>query len=189
VWDRQKGHAVSFTAEPTALSTSDDQAVREAAAASPDRFIEITPISQETQLQWMRRFVQDLDDPKLRDSLVLLLQATTRPFAAFASMLRGMPEVQRAWQARRHDLVTEEISRWSRDHGLTVDPLVGLSTKDGREQASEQALPSAQPRFGWTLNEVETRQMYRNAIERMPTEELLRLPIPLVYLLGGPESP
>lgn len=189
MWDKEEECAVIFTAKPTALSTSDDQAVREAVVAAPDRFIEITPVSQETQLRWMRRFVQDLNDPKLRDSLLLLLQATTRPFAAFASMLRGMPEVQGAWQARRRDLVTEEISRWSRDHGLTVDPLVSPSTKDGPEQASEQAPPSTQPRFGSKSNEVETRQMYRNAIDRMPTEELLRLPIPLVYLLDGPESP
>lgn len=188
LWDKQAESAVIFLAESAGGTTSQDDAVREAVAAMPDRFVEITPIPQDTQLQWIRSFVHDLDDPKLRDSLLLLLGTTNRPFAAFGSMLRGMPAIQQAWQAHRRELVVQEISRWARDHGLAVDPFADSATEQGSEQPTEQAPPLAESGLNVIRNEVETRRMYHSAIDRMPYEDLLRLPIPLVYLLDGSES-
>lgn len=117
---------------PRYWDARDKRVVEDAAPGERDpRFFLITPISLDQQVEWMRSFASEVEDP-LAEALRAVLD-TRRPAQAFAGLLRTNRRMQILWNQRRLDLVAEHIGRWASAHGLEISiwQEAGVSADDG----------------------------------------------------------
>lgn len=174
VFDREAAEARMFPREPHEVGEAPEHAsLRAALAADPNRFVEITPISQDKQLAWMREFANAEADPQLRLELQAALQ-TERPAAEFAARLRQTTTALYRWNRWREQRVGTVIQEWARTHQVDVAVY----------EEPEQRLPEPASVFGERLDDETLRRRLHEAVDRMPVAELLRLPIPLEYLIS-----
>jgi hypothetical protein len=174
VFDRESQEARMFPREPHEVGDAPQHAeLRAAVANDPHRFIEITPISQADQLAWMREFADAEIDSAVKEELTSGLQAV-RPAAAFAGRLRQTPTALQRWNRWREQRVADVIQEWARSNQLD------LAIYD------EASAPPSAPRrlVVEDLDDIALRTRLHEAIDRMPLAELLRLPIPLEYLIS-----
>ena len=150
----------------------DHAALRVAAGSDPTRFVEITPISQGEQLAWMREFADAETDSPLKTDLHAALGAE-RPAAEFAARLRQTPTALHRWNRWREQRVATVIQEWARNNQLE------LSLYEAQARPAE---PTGL--FTGTLDDEMLRRRLHEAIDKMPAPELLRLPIPLEYLIS-----
>ena len=97
---------------------------------SPDDFVEIQPISAETQVAWMRQFVGAHEiPPTLRDAIDAIVD---RPYssgvnAAFTGALGALGA---QWRQVRIKKVIDEIHAWAGAHGIPPERLSLRSTAE-----------------------------------------------------------
>lgn len=174
VFDRETGEARMFPRDPHEVGDAPQHAaLRAATADKADRFVEITPISQDAQLAWMREFADAETDSPLKSELQIALRSD-RPAAAFATRLRQSPTCLHRWNRLRELRVAAVIQEWARNHHLDV-----AVYEERQQQLVER------PRlFAETVDDQTLRQRLHEAVDKMPVAELLRLPIPLEYLIS-----
>lgn len=146
----------------------------------PVRYRRIVPSTQEDQIRWIDAFIDQLAPGEERDLLTATLDHN-RPIAAFAATISDLPDYQKAWRQTLSRNVTTRITEWVLEQQLTIDiyhqprPVSSSrpETISGPRQTSDT---QSQP-----ANEL--RRQVLEAVARMPLSELLRLPIPVEYLL------
>lgn len=178
VYDRANDKAVVLPGKPNPFQTGEQNRVREDLEQQPDRFVSIDPIERDIQLGWMNEFVAELSDPGLQQVFGVAL-ASDRPVAGFTRCVRTDPRLARMWQRRRVEKVRAEIKEWSEAHGLDI-------RVEERPQAPHPT--PAVPERGHDLGEgggevAALRDRLHTAIDRMTYGDLLRLPIPVEYIV------
>lgn len=181
-FDRELGQARVLPAEASRSEVGDDAELRHALAAQPDRFIEIKPIPMEQQLEWIRDFVQTHREQFLAEELSEAL-AAARPVQAFSQLIRTDAALLQEWNRTRLHHVGSVVEAWIGEHELGINPWEETALRgsplEGRPLRSEGNV-EVPAEF-----EVERlRQSLHRALDRMPAGELLRLPIPVEYLVG-----
>jgi hypothetical protein len=178
VYDRANDEAVVLPAKPNPFQTAEQNQLREELEQQPDRFVSIDPIDINVQLGWMNEFVAELSDPGLQQIFGVAL-ASDRPIAGFTRAVRTDPRLARMWQRRRVEKVRAEIEQWSEAHGLDI-------RTEERPEAPKPtpSVPERERDLDEGSGEVAAlRDRLHTAIDRMTYGDLLRLPIPVEYIL------
>lgn len=153
----------------------------EIAPAPADEWIEIIPVSSETQKAWAADFLskQDLGQfTKARQ----LVDSQNWSAPSFAGLIKEESEsVFREWNKYRSSLVSSEVQRWLMDNNLPVD--WAFQRHDSRLETplAEQVAPGAVI----VSSEENTRAVILSALAQLPTDQLLLIPIPAGILLAA----
>lgn len=173
----------------------------------PGRYYRVRPADQEMQLGWMNGFAAGLDDVVQRDRLMTALNAS-KPFAEFAAYMRKNAGLRALWRARFHQHVISVITEWLQSNDLAIDIYrvtsdalkaqrshqadVGSMSKAMRSGTRMYRAPgsyesaTADPVRSVQRSEVAVdglRHRIVRAVSLMPLHELLKLPIPVEYVL------
>lgn len=174
VYDVGGNRALMFPNEPHPVGELPEYTqVREQVQLAADRYIDISPITQETQVGWMRAFADAESDSAFRAELIAAL-TTHRPASSFTNHLRTRPQALSRWNRVRQERVEETIAAWAQTAPVTVEYLELV-----------QPMAPTSVRQGATLpaEETQLRAAVQHAVEVMPLADLLRLSIPLEYLI------
>jgi len=87
----------------------------------PEQHLRIEPASSREQYRWMERFVASVDDPVLRDRLLVSIDGKGA-FRRFKDVLLSFPVERERWFNYRADLLHCHINRWFENRGDTPDP-------------------------------------------------------------------
>jgi Uncharacterised protein family (UPF0158) len=175
LYDRERDAVGWLPTHASADEASQYAELRHAQADDAKRFVPILPIDRETTLGWIRDFVGSRDGVE-RETLERALEAQ-RPIQAFVAAARETSLIEE-WSAARLSEVRRRVEAWMRENDLTVDldhERQPLSLPKRRASAS-----SASHRVG----DDELRARVLEAVRRMSRGELLRLAIPVEYILG-----
>lgn len=146
----------------------------------PDRFIEIKPIPRSDQLQWMRDFTERLDPGPVKSALSNAL-TTDRPLADFARVVRNEPGIAERWHLRLTRQVKNVIAVWRAEHGVTLEVDDVSPVGSSRPKQPKRPRPFEAARLhGGSLDDM--RDAMLAVIAQLPTEELMQIKVPVVYL-------
>ena len=164
-----------FPAEPGPLGDKSPEfaAFRAEVQTAPAAFLDIEPISEATEVSWMREFAQGVDDPP-RAALLGAL-STSRPTSAFTALISGMSGERDRWKAARTQHVAQAIREWVASHRLEHIEVF---------ERNRTAAPARSPRLERAGPDDQVlRERIIRVIERLPLDELLALRVPLQYTL------
>jgi hypothetical protein len=159
-------------------------ALRRDAAASPDRFVAIEPFSREQTEEWMRAFIAAMGESPRRGALESAMTSGT-PIRAFVRTALELG-INDQWSAFRLARVRERIEAWAAQHGLQQ---LDLSVEQEPITTPSSRRARAEPRASHRISSAgrssvdELRDRVCVAVRQMSRGELLRLPIPLEYLI------
>ncbi len=171
LYDAEADRAVMFPETTTPFDPPEWSVQRDAAQRQPERFREIEPISMDTQLEWMRAFAREVRDQTSRELLQSALQSS-RPFGAFVRQVNIFPETRLQWHRFRLDNVLAVVAAWVQRNNLTIQ---------FQENRPRETAPSGKTTAD--VSEAAVRARLRAIIDRMPLSDLLRLEIPVGYIL------
>jgi len=177
VYDARDDAVRRFPPEPVPLEPPEQTERRRLWREEPERFHQITPITPDRQLEWMRTFASSAAEP-MRTALVLAL-SNDKPFRGFSLAARVDPATNARWQTERVRHVAEEIEGWASDAGIEpqiFEPSLN-SVRVGTTPARRQ--PAAQS------HDDDVRRKVHAAVERMPLSALYALSIPVEYLIDA----
>jgi hypothetical protein len=180
VYDAENDRAVRYPANPTALEPPDRIELRRLITEQPERFHKIEPVPFAEQLDWMRAFAEEQDDPASRENLRIAM-ASARPARAFSTVLSSNSALRSLWAARRVMLVEAAIRRWAEAAGLNDIEIVEAVQEPPVESASSARGPARTETDSEAERLLRMRDQIKRAIDRMPATELERLPIPFGY--------
>jgi hypothetical protein len=141
-----------------------------------DEWVEIHPISGETQTQWARNFLEASELQHRHD----LYDALSDPewFRRFPGLLREIDlRWSREWNKARSIAVSETIETWCATH--SISPAVAFQSPAARPFATP---PVVKPDCSGQMPAAKSRRdKILAALARTPTEFLLEIPIPGKY--------
>ena len=176
-WDLQTLRAIMVPAEPGQRDLPEHVAIRKEWEADPTRFVEIPGVSQEVQIAWMIEFAEAQPG-----SVGLLMRYALREeelkARAFSQAAREDPGIFQRWMNLRVSRTIDAIEAWKKEKGLEIDIYVVERSAD-----VEPASPS-QPHAAAPMGDEDLRGLLHAAIDRMTRAELLRLTVPLEYVVG-----
>ena len=182
LYDPRNDKAVMFPETPSPFDNAEHARVRAAWQAMPQSFIQISPISMETQLAWMQEFVDRLEEPS--KSALLKILGAARPFGAFTQAVRETPGLARDWSNFRVGRVTQLITQWSGEHNLNVSTEAPPLAPAPNERARERVESRTHQIAGNDTIEQTIKTRLHQVIDRMSLSDLLRLSIPVQYLIS-----
>lgn len=151
-------------------------AVRMAVELSPsdmENWVEIQPVSQEVQKGWASEFLSShnlLEAEGVQKSL-----SGTEWFRSLADFLsQKNPELLSHWNRLRTQNTISQVRRWCEEHSVPFD----LVTELPRYRQKSLRIGD-----GGNCSCNDLRQELLNAIQRLPTSDLLELPIKAKYLV------
>ncbi len=100
---------------------AEDAERRRLVAAEPERFVKIDPASSREQYRWMERFVASVEDPQLRERLLIAIDGKGA-FRRFKDVLLTYPAERERWFNYRADLLHHHINQWFAGKDLDPDP-------------------------------------------------------------------
>lgn len=181
MYDRELGDIRLLQVDSDPTEGTEAAVLLKEIAQHAERFIEIDPIRQTQQLEWMREFVATLDDETSALELLETLR-TDRPLAAFARAVRRRPSVALLWHALLTERVKAVIDEWVAHHkvALTVEDQVrvGVSPPSASSSAGRRRSSHAARR----TNLGDLRASILSVISELPTEELMQIKVPVAYL-------
>jgi Uncharacterised protein family (UPF0158) len=182
VWDKDEEVALTFGIE--AANEDDDKRNRRKFYEShPERFIAIPRIAFETQLDWMREYGESLGDKRHARVLLSLLKADEKPVNAFMSYLRDHEELSPDWNMLKTAKVRGVIEAWIRDNKLMRDILDGPADQGEGNGRTLSSRPGSAEGVTSVSDEDGVRGLVLRAVSRMPLADLLRLKIPVEYMV------
>lgn len=144
---------------------------RPGAVTDQNTQVAVPPISEQTQREWLVSFLREhspLDAERLRGVL------QDRSAGGYALMSLLPVDLRNFWKRHRFHKVVEVVSDWCNQNNVTA-PI--FSTSNPRQVDQQQ-------KFGSRLQHGDgIRRAIFSALERMSTDELLRLAIPAGYFL------
>ncbi len=174
-YDREQDRAVFFPEEPAPLEPEEHRAARDAWKSNPERFPRIEPIGMARQIEWMQDFTERQPRGPARTILEFAL-SRDRPFREFSHAIREDSGLVAAWHVHRKELVADCIRKWMADNDLKVSIFKPVWMPHGGDTARETR-PAADPHVEMI------RQRLHRVIDRMTAADLLRLSIPVEYLI------
>jgi hypothetical protein len=191
LWDLETGHVLMFPAEPRPLEPQDHRVWRELARTEPDRFRAIPVIGEDRLSGRMRSFIQALDPA---DEAVPILDAAleqAKPARSFTAAARALPGIAERWKQERLDFIWDSITEWQESNGIqsSIEEIPGRNEDRQSTQRTNLAIVktghlSQRPADGRRDSTADaTRERIFAALARMPTSELLRLRVPVEYLI------
>lgn len=153
--------------------------------------VNVPHVDRSTHISWMRDFVAELPEAEQRDRLAESLDADD-PVAHFNGVLRSDPAMTRSWRKYHRSRVTAVVDAWAIANDIPKEDLRARSASNEGRLVDEHSLggdPPSIPSNNWAPNPLDAsgsdavRQRVVRAVELMPLSELLRLPIPVEYLL------
>lgn len=160
----------------------------EEVGVSAEECVVVEPITSESLTEWMRTFASEgVDGDPLSDLLVAL--DAMHPIESFTEAVRAEPDTARRWGRIYRERVMTLAFEWSDRHGIPraqiLQPL-GKPRAEARPAGAERPSPGARSQErDWQEYEAHVRAQVVGAVQRMPLTDLLRLPIPVEYLLRG----
>lgn len=161
--------------------------LRTAASAEPSRYVRIEPIGQEETLEWMKGFVGRLPDgadcQMLKDALT-----NVRPIRAFVIAVKRS-RVKEEWGKERLEHVRAHITSWGKANDLELDlatdrqPLTAPPELRGGHVARRPVADARQSSATMGPAADDLRDRVCRAVRAMSRAELLRLAIPLEYIV------
>lgn len=182
LWDLETGHVLMFPTDPRPLEPQEHQVWRDLAKAEPGRFRAINVIGEDQLTEQMRAFIEALNPT---DGAVPILRAAlqqSRPARSFTAAARALPGIAERWKQERFDFTWNSIARWQESNGIKSsiedtsgrrEPPIVQTGRVVRRPADEPSDAAADA----------IRKRIFAALARMPTSELLRLRVPVEYLI------
>ncbi|QWF22366.1 hypothetical protein KM427_01005 [Nocardioides sp. LMS-CY] len=151
-------------------------------------WVELRPLTRAELTSWMRAFAEGVQDPTRNAELLASLD-TASSVENFNAQVRSHQGTARRWGRFYRDHVMRHAFRWAEDNSVPRERL--FRAGDGGERPSPPAALSDKLREGpgdthgddLANYESRARAAVISAVERMPLAELLRLPIPVEYLI------
>lgn len=125
--------------------------------------IRIDPVPRDRQLEWRKEFAKQQTEGH-RSDLLLALVGTQGIFTNFARALRDKPPLQKSWNHYVQNQVAEIIRHWANANNIAED----------RWRAEAQVGTGLVP---------STRAELYNLLDQVPIDELLKLQVPLNWLI------
>jgi hypothetical protein len=184
--------------DPVPLEPEPMQKLRARVELADESLVRVPRVSMATQLSWMSTFTDSLADDEMR----ILLQgalATEKPAKLFTDVLRNDPQTLSRWHERLTANVSAHLQSWKeRDERLINLDLHVPPTGAGRKSemphpptpgtSARRALIDAAtaarsfPRTDGQDGDQQLRALLHRAIDRMGTEELRQIWLPLGYV-------
>ena len=120
-YDLEESRAIMLPREPAPLEPERYGSLRGRIANHPDLFIEIFPISQQAQLDWMAEHVQSVPSVEVQGMLQNALHEP-KPAKNYVSVLRKFPELLAEWHSHLRERVYAEVMKW-RDNNPRLSAL------------------------------------------------------------------
>lgn len=163
---------------------------------SPDRFLEISPVTYEKQVEWMRAWARTLP-PNQRTPLVESL-ADAAPKGEFRRTTARLG-LEPSWKSTFQTRVVEHVTEWAEKHGVPFSHLTdnrpsrvaakpaprGAAAASDASFEPQAVRPSARPERVDDNDLARLRRLLHSAIDRMTLAELAALPIRAEHLLGN----
>jgi len=182
-WDKQEEAALMFGLESEG-EDAETQEHRKSIESQPDRFVAIPRIHFETQLAWMREFSESLSEKRHGRLLISILNGDDRPANAFMNYLRANNQLSPEWNMFKTARVRSVIESWIRKNNLGPEVLEAASGQAENGKAKVPAAQSAgQAEADGAQDEERIRKLVLAAVSRMPLADLLRLQIPVEYMV------
>jgi hypothetical protein len=175
-YDRTENVAYTIPASQSSFESPEVTRLRKERLSNPARFVPISPISHEVQLDWMRNFASE-QPPEVRLGLMQAL-AEDRPTREFSVAVRRTPDVGIRWQGRRLVGVKNAIEQWKAANRVVVDIHSPVRASGGH------AFRSPEPASRLELDEKRLRAQIHAAIDEMSVSELLDIPVRLRYVVN-----
>ncbi len=157
-------------------SRPEDDEKRSQIRRTPGRFLHLDPASSREQYRWMERFVASVEDPALRERLILAIDGKGA-FRRFKDVLLSYPVERDRWFAYRANLLHIYIDNWL----AMQDIVLGESPPWGEAvQPSEPDVPLQKP-IG-ERGEGPTETLRRKARELVDGLPALELPAAIAFL-------
>ena len=147
---------------------AEDEENRKRIAVAPDQFVRIDPASSREQYRWMEQFVASLDDPQLRERLLVAIDGKGA-FRRFKDVLLSYPQERERWFNYRAALLQHHINQWFSSKGLEPEPLAPWGDVTLPEEPAEP-LQRIRP-SGESVTDV-LRKQVANLVESLPACEL-----------------
>lgn len=154
----------------------DTEACRAKVAGHPGRFLRIDPASSREQYRWMERFVGSVQEPALRDRLLVSIDGKGA-FRRFKDALIAFPTERERWYTYRSELLHFHIQTWLEHMQIEVanpPPWGNVTTPAEPEEVPQTPLPGGAEVPGEIL-----RRQARDLLGKIPAAEL---PNVLVFL-------
>lgn len=157
-------------------SRPEDEEKRLSIRRYPTRYVHLDPASSREQYRWMERFVASVDDPALRERLVLAIDGKGA-FRRFKDVLLSYPVERDRWFSYRANLLHIYINTWLG----TKDIVLGEPSPWGSpDQPPEPDVPLDKPVGRRGEGPTETlRSKAKELVEELPA---LELPAAIAYL-------
>jgi hypothetical protein len=146
-----------------------------------DEWVEIVPITMETQREWARAFVADSEGQRFPDAERAVVADSWHPHAFFQALSAVDESAARRWNKFRSSKVSSLVKEWLTQHGLPLE--FGFQVARGNKEVVVEPI-SAQGLVS-TLDPEETRRAILSAVASLPLEKLLEIPIPAGLLLSA----
>lgn len=137
------------------------------------QLIPVPTADAEVQQQWIDEFLEGLGE----DGEALCVKvAAADSLPAKLREISAEPSVRAKWYRERTRHVADLLQQWASENELAVR----LTEPAARRDARHAARPT-----GGVAYETHVRERLTRAIQQMPLAELLRLPIPVEYLIDA----
>ena len=145
------------------------------APSDPERHIGVTPVTEEAHQQWFIDFVNENDPPNAGRAREFV-RTPNWAWRAQGPDSFLMPSLRSAWRRTRVRKVHSYAESWCNEHGIKLELSAPPLPRPGTDRHLGQQMRRED-------REASLRNAVLSAIQRMSTEELLRLPIPYGYFL------
>jgi hypothetical protein len=100
---------------------AEDEETRRMIAENIERYVKIDPASSREQYRWMERFVAAVEEPQLRERLLIAIDGKGA-FRRFKDVLLSYPQERERWFNYRAIFLHHHINAWFESKGLNPDP-------------------------------------------------------------------
>ena len=156
----------------------EDDEVRRRIGANPEAFIKIDPASSREQYRWMEQFVASVEDPQLRERLLIAIDGKGA-FRRFKDVLLSYPQERERWFNYRAALLHCHINQWFDSKGLEPDPPCPWGEVEPPEVPAQPLVKTTPSGLGVT--DV-LRKQIKTLVEILPACELHSARVFLEYL-------
>jgi hypothetical protein len=152
----------------------DAPARRARVANSPTRYLRVDPASSREQYRWMERFVGSVQEPALRERLLVAIDGKGA-FRRFKDVLLAFPAERERWFQYRSDLLHFHIQTWIEHTAIEV----ANPPPWGRVEAPAEPVDLPRPTSTSEAPGEILRRQAREMLDEIPAAEL---PTALVFL-------
>jgi hypothetical protein len=148
------------------------------AADGNESGIEVPTVGKEAHSQWIDEFVDELAEPKRLD---IQQRLQGRELEDKLRELYNDSVIRQRWYAYRMAKVLELLEAWKAEHGLDVEFAAPMAPR--RPKPAADRIREGRAKAASASPDDRIRARVHDAVDRMPLSELLRLSIPIEFLV------